>query len=211
MTSTRVGSVGNVRTRLAFVTKQRSARRVLEYVRQMETHRRGGWLLGFLVLAAACTPSTSTPSSAPASTAAASLVRASESPMQQPSATASPTQVAAPTCVPQPTSDNAEPSHAPVNGIPDLGVPVLRGVILVQVAQCRDIADVLRKYGLTGSAAREIPGVMSPESAARWYRVPVTVGTESQTVVLLHQHPEDIDYVQLIPVPPQPAVSTQPP
>lgn len=113
-------------------------------------------------------------------------------------------------CVPVPTPFNPEPSHAPVNGVPDLGVPVLRGAILVQVAQCREITAVLVKYGLAGPATRYIPGVTTPESATRWFRVSVAEGTESQTVVRLHEHPEDIEYVQLIPVPPQP-ISTQPP
>jgi hypothetical protein len=97
-----------------------------------------------------------------------------------------------------------------VNGVADLGVPVLRGVILVQVAQCRDIAEILKKYGLTGPATRDLPGVTTPESATRWYRVTVPLGSEPQTVVRLHEHPEDVDYVQLIPVPPPP-ISTQAP
>lgn len=100
--------------------------------------------------------------------------------------------------------------HAPVNGVPDLGVPVLRGVILVQIAQCRDIAEILKKYALQGPATRDMPDVTGPESATRWYRVAVPVGSEPRTVVTLHEHPEDFDYVQLIPVPPPP-LSTQPP
>jgi hypothetical protein len=40
---------------------------------------------------------------------------------------------------------------------------------------------------------------MNANGATRWYRVTVPTGTESATVVELYQHPEDIEYVQLIP------------
>lgn len=106
------------------------------------------------------------------------------------------------TCDDLPTPDygpSAEPSHAPVNGQPRLSGPHQRGVILVKVQQCRDIAQMLTKYGLLGPATRYIPSADPSEHVARWYRVGVTNGTESATVVSLFQHPEDIEYVQLLP------------
>jgi hypothetical protein len=90
-----------------------------------------------------------------------------------------------------------------VNGQPSLGVPTLRGVILIEIRQCLDIEAILAKYGLPGPAVRDIGVPESDEmianGATRWYRVGVTLGTESATVVELYQHPEDIEYVQLIP------------
>ena len=103
------------------------------------------------------------------------------------------------TCVPMPTPENPEPSHAPVNGQPRLDEPWRVGVILVQIRQCRDIAEVLSRYGLAGPATRYDPDVSSPESATRWFLVTVPPGTESATVVSLYTHPDDVEYVQLIP------------
>lgn len=131
----------------------------------------------------------------------------SESHASVPTATITEAATALPsaTCNPLPTPDylNQVPPHAPVNGQPSLGVPVLRGVILVQIQQCRDIAAILLKYALTGPATRFIDVPNTPEyianGAARWFRVGVTPGTESATVVELYRHPEDIRYVQLIP------------
>jgi hypothetical protein len=101
------------------------------------------------------------------------------------------------------TPEPNNPPHAPVNGQPSLGVPTLSGVILVQIAQCRDIQAILVKYGLAGPATRHSGVLESDETiangAVRWYRVEVTPGTESVTVVRLYQHPEDIEYVQLLP------------
>jgi len=110
-----------------------------------------------------------------------------------------------PTCrvLPTPDYQNQEPPHAPVNGQPSLGEPTLRGVILVKIPQCRDIQAILRKYGLPGPAMRYIEVAESDDmianGATRWFRVVVTPGTESATVVELYRHPEDIEYVQLIP------------
>ena len=105
-----------------------------------------------------------------------------------------------------PTPDygsQAEPTHAPVNGQPSLGVPTRSGVILVKIPQCRDIQAILAKYGLPGPATRDIDVPESDEmianGATRWFRVQVTPGTESALVVELYKHPEDIEYVQLIP------------
>lgn len=102
-----------------------------------------------------------------------------------------------------PTPNYPEPSHAPVNGQPSLGVPTLPGVILVRIPQCRDIQAIVAKYGLPGPATRYIDVVESDEmianGATRWFRVGVAPGTESATVVELYKHPEDIEYVQLIP------------
>ena len=102
-----------------------------------------------------------------------------------------------------PTPNYPEPPHAPVNGQPSLGVPTLRGVILVKIPQCRDIQAILRTYGLTGRAARatDVPESddMIANGATRWFRVEVTPGTESATVTELYKHPMDIEYVQLIP------------
>ena len=90
-----------------------------------------------------------------------------------------------------------------MNGQPTLGVPTLRGVILIEIRQCRDIGTILQKYGLPGPGTRYIEVLESDEmianGATRWYRVTVTPGTESATVVELYQHPEDIEYVQLLP------------
>ena len=109
----------------------------------------------------------------------------------------------APTCRVLPTPKRIEPSHAPVNGQPSLQEPTLSGVILIEIAQCRDIQAILVKYGLSGPATRNIDVPESDEmianGATRWYRVQVTPGTESAIVVELYKHPEDIEYVQLIP------------
>lgn len=101
-----------------------------------------------------------------------------------------------------PTPDygpSAEPAHAPVNGQPSLSEPHRLGVILVKIVQCRDIAQILTRYELPGPATRYIPSASPYEHVARWYLVAVTVGTEPATVVKLFQHPEDIEYVQLLP------------
>ena len=111
------------------------------------------------------------------------------------------------TCRVLPTPERIEPPHAPVNGQPSLGVPTLPGVILVEIRQCRDIQAILLKYGLPGPAVREIPVAESDENiaigATRWFRIGVMPGTESAMVVELYRHPEDIEYVQLIPEPPR--------
>ena len=82
-------------------------------------------------------------------------------------------------------------------------MPTQRGVILVEIAQCRDIQAILSKYGLPGPATRYIDVPVSDEmianGATRWYRVAVAPGTESSFVVELYKHSEDIEYVQLIP------------
>jgi hypothetical protein len=134
-----------------------------------------------------------------------------DSPSQSPAPVAATSVPAAPTvsvspppgtCTDAPTPDygpSAEPSHAPVNGQPSLGEPHRRGVILVKIQPCRDIAVILAKYALLGPATREIPSAGPSDHVARWYRITVTVGTESATVVNLFQHPEDIEYVQLLP------------
>ena len=102
-----------------------------------------------------------------------------------------------------PTPNYPEPPHAPVNGQPSLGVPTLPGVILIKVAQCRDIQAILVKYGLPGPARPYVDVLESDEmianGATRWFRVAVAPGTESAIVVELYKHPEDIEYVQLIP------------
>jgi len=107
------------------------------------------------------------------------------------------------TCRVLPTPEPMNPPHAPVNGQPSLGVPTLPGVILIEVKQCRDIQAILLKYGLLGPATRDVDVLESDEmianGATRWFRVGVRPGTESATVVELYQHPEDIEYVQLIP------------
>ena len=118
--------------------------------------------------------------------------------------TAEPIPLPTPTCSVLPTPDyGPEPSHAPVNGQPSLGVPTLRGVILVKIQQCRDIQAVLQKYGLPGPATRYIDVPVAATTiangSARWFRVAVAPGTESATVVELYRHPEDIEYVQLLP------------
>jgi len=109
------------------------------------------------------------------------------------------------TCRVLPTPNYPEPPHAPVNGQPSLGVPTLPGVILIKVAQCRDIQAILVKYGLAGPATLYLDVAPSDDmianGLARWYQVVVVPGTESRTVVELYGHPEDIEYVQLIPVP----------
>ena len=73
----------------------------------------------------------------------------------------------------------------------------------MKIPQCRDIQAILRKYGLLGPATRYIEVAESDDmianGATRWFRVVVTPGTESATVVELYRHPEDIEYVQLIP------------
>jgi hypothetical protein len=90
-----------------------------------------------------------------------------------------------------------------VNGQPSLSGPTLRGVILVQIRQCRDIQAILKKYGLPGPATRYIDVPETDDTiangSARWFRIGVALGTESATVVELYRHPEDIEYVQLIP------------
>jgi hypothetical protein len=110
------------------------------------------------------------------------------------------------TCRVLPTPEPVNPPHAPVNGQPSLGVPTLPGVVLIEVRQCRDIQAILLKYGLLGPATRDVDVLESDEmianGATRWFRVGVTPGTESATVVELYQHPDDIEYVQLIPEPP---------
>jgi len=126
-----------------------------------------------------------------------------------------------------PRPNDPEPSHAPVNGQPSLAEPVRTGVVLVQIAQCREISELLRKYGIVGPAARYIEG--DPDrahGAERWFVVSVPAGTESAAVLQLFAHPEDFDYVQLIPAavpglyipvdpspssPPLPALPAQPP
>src|SRR5207249_3224158 len=88
-------------------------------------------------------------------------------------------------------------------GQPSLGVPTRSGMILIEITQCRDIQAILSKYGLPGPATRNIDVAESDEmianGATRWYRVAVAPGTESEIVVELYKHPEDIEYVQLIP------------
>lgn len=106
------------------------------------------------------------------------------------------------TCMDEATPDYGPtglPTHAPVNGQPSLSEPHRLGVILVKVVQCRDVAQVLTKYGLPGPASRYIPSASPYEHVARWYLVEVAIGTEPATVVKLFQHPEDIEYVQLLP------------
>jgi len=107
------------------------------------------------------------------------------------------------TCRVLPTPERIEPSHTPVNGQPSLGVPTRSGMILIEITQCRDIQAILSKYGLPGPATRNIDVAESDEmianGATRWFRVAVAPGTESAIVVELYKHPEDIEYVQLIP------------
>ena len=73
----------------------------------------------------------------------------------------------------------------------------------MKIPQCRDIQAILGKYGLPGPATRYIDVAetddMIANGATRWFRVAVAPGTESATVVELFGHPEDIEYVQLIP------------
>ena len=119
-----------------------------------------------------------------------------------------PTARPAATCRVFPTPDyGPQAPHAPVNGQPSLGVPTLPGVILIEIRQCREIQAILAKYGLPGPAVREIPVAESDENiaigATRWFRIGVLPGTESAIVVELYRHPEDIEYVQLIPEPPR--------
>jgi len=134
------------------------------------------------------------------------LAISSPTPEPVPSTTVSDAPTARPTatCRVLPTPDyGPQAPHAQVNGEPSLGVPTLRGVILVEIRQCREIAAVLQKYGLAGPATRHIDVLESDEmianGATRWYRIAVTPGTESATVVELYRHPEDIEYVQLLP------------
>ena len=107
------------------------------------------------------------------------------------------------TCRVLPTPERIEPSHAPVNGQPSLEVPTRSGMILIEITQCRDIQAILSKYGLPGPATRYLDVAESDEmianGATRWFRVAVAPGTESAIVVELYKHPEDIEYVQLIP------------
>jgi hypothetical protein len=137
---------------------------------------------------------------------------AAPSPSATPTAAPSPsgiavtftTGTATPTCRVLPTPNyGPEPPHAPVNGQPTIGAPTLSGVILVRIPQCRDIQQILSKYGLPGPATRYIDVAESDEmianGATRWFRVQVTPGTEAATVVELYRHPEDIEYVQLLP------------
>ena len=76
-------------------------------------------------------------------------------------------------------------------------------MILIEIAQCRDIQAILSKYGLPGPATRNLDVAESDEmiasGATRWFRVAVAPGTESAIVVELYKHPEDVEYVQLIP------------
>jgi hypothetical protein len=165
-------------------------------------------LVGALFFAAACSPST------PIAVTSAPLTPPAEPEAPSPSFPLVPTatfaEFATPkpatTCRVLPTPERIEPSHAPVNGQPSLGVPTLSGVILIQIRQCRDIQAILAKYGLPGPAVRDIPVVESDENiaigATRWFRIGVMPGTESTMVVELYGHPEDIEYVQLIPEPP---------
>ncbi len=151
--------------------------------------------------AAACSPSTS------AGVAAGASTPASPTPVAEATATIAEVATARPTAtcrvLPTPDYQNQEPSHAPVNGQASLGVPIQAGVILVEIQQCRDIQAILGKYGLPGPATRYLDVLESDEmianGATRWYRIAVTPGTESATVVELYRHPEDIEYVQLIP------------
>lgn len=73
----------------------------------------------------------------------------------------------------------------------------------MRIPQCRDIQTIVLKYGLLGPAMRYIDVPESAElianGATRWFRIGVVPGTEAATVVRLYQHPEDIEYVQLIP------------
>jgi hypothetical protein len=155
-------------------------------------------VLLFAAMTAACAPIASPSAQSPSSIDSHAAV-----PIATITGAATPPSSA--TCHPLPTPDylNQVPPHAPVNGQPTLGVPVLSGVILVQIQQCRDIAAILLKYGLPGPASRYIDVPNTPEyianGAARWFRVGVTPGSESATVVELYRHPEDIAYVQLIP------------
>src|SRR6185295_12858205 len=84
------------------------------------------------------------------------VVEASAPPTPTPSATGITVSFTAepiPTCSVLPTPNyGPEPSHAPVNGQPTLSEPIMRGVILVKIQQCRDIQAVLQKYGLPGPA-----------------------------------------------------------
>jgi len=68
-----------------------------------------------------------------------------------------------------------------------------------------DFGLILVKYGLAGPATLYLDVAPSDDmianGLARWYQVVVVPGTESRTVVELYGHPEDIEYVQLIPVP----------
>jgi hypothetical protein len=155
-------------------------------------------LLACGAIASALALEGSGPRPAPRSPAAVTLASPTASPIRGDVFGATPTP-----CRTLRTPEPNNPPHAPVNGEPSLGVPTLSGVILVEIAQCRDIQAILRKYGLPGPATKYI-GVpdtdeMIANGAARWYRIVVTPGTESATVVELYRHPEDIEYVQLIP------------
>lgn len=155
-------------------------------------------MLAVLLCATACEQSTpvAVPSPSPTPTPSASGIAVTF--------IAEPAPVPTPTCRVLPTPNyGPEPSHAPVNGQPSLGVPTVRGVILIKIQQCRDIQAVLQKYGLPGPATRYIDVPVADDTiangSARWFRVDVAPGTESATVVELYRHPEDIEYVQLLP------------
>lgn len=164
------------------------------------------WALFVVAIGAllGCTPppagSAGSPAVAPSAEPLATGVGASA-----PAGTYSFTARPAATCRVLPTPDyiGQEPPHAPVNGQPGLSGPTLRGVILVQIRQCRDIQAILKKYGLPGPATRYIDVPETDDTiangSARWFRIGVALGTESATVVELYRHPEDIEYVQLIP------------
>ena len=155
---------------------------------------------------AMCLAATACSTSSLVPTASTSPTPATPTPLAVPAATLPEARTASPaaTCrvLPTPDYQSQEPTHAPVNGQLSLGVPTLRGVILVKIPQCRDIQAILRKYGLAGPATRYIDVPESDDmianGATRWFRVAVTPGTESATVVELYRHPEDIEYVQLI-------------
>ena len=72
-------------------------------------------------------------------------------------------------------------------------------MILVKIVQCRDITQIVTKYGLLGPVTRRVPSAGPSDHISRWYEIGVRVGTESATVVNLFEHPEDIEYVQLLP------------
>src|SRR5207237_3887547 len=108
------------------------------------------------------------------------------------------------TCRVLPTPNYPEPPHAPVNGQPSLGVPTLPGVILIKVAQCRDIQAILVKYGLAGPATLYLDVAPSDDMIAnglvRWYPVVVVPWAGARTGIEHYGHTVDIEYVQLIPV-----------
>jgi hypothetical protein len=155
-------------------------------------------LVAIVVCVTACEPPmpVAVPSASPTPTPTASGITVTF--------TAEPAPVSTPTCGVLPTPNyGPEPSHAAVNGQPTLSEPIMRGVILVKIQQCRDIQAVLQKYGLPGPATRYIDVPVAADTiadgSARWFRVAVAPGMESATVVELYRHPEDIEYVQLLP------------